>query len=100
METQQDSTDKQYPHCERWAAVNKEARSIIDFIDWMTSEVTPPLKVCKRWESGDYLPDLTPNKLEALIMQFFEVDSKEVEKERVAMLDAMRIKLRETHVKE
>lgn len=86
----EDSTEKQYPHCERWAAAGDKANTIREFLGWLEADSQPPLKVCKRWDSGDYLPELTCNRLDELLMQFFGVDAKEVEKERRAMLEACR----------
>ncbi len=86
----EDSTEKEYPHCERWAAAGEKANVIREFLGWMEGDIEPALKVCKRWDSGDYLPELTSNKLDELLMQFFGVDAKEVDKERRAMIEACR----------
>lgn len=90
MSTETDTTEKEYPQCERWAAAHEKASVIREFLDWMASEAQPPLVVCKAWDSGDYLPELSPNKLDSLLMQFFKVDANAIDKERRAMLEECR----------
>ena len=63
---------KQYPECERWAAVHPQAQVIAEFLEWLTFEDIE--LSCRR---------------DVLIARYLGVDLDALEAERRAMLEAV-----------
>ena len=78
------------PECEKWAAVSGKIHTILDFLAWAQDDLVPSRHLCTKWESGDYIPDIAPSKMEHLLMQHFGIDPRALEQERKALLEFAR----------
>jgi len=77
-----------YPECEKMSAVREESQAIGQFLDWLCGE--KEYEICS-YKDGDILTPIRFS-IENLLAEFFDIDLKKVEKEKHAMLVALREK--------
>ncbi len=73
-----------YPECEKLSAVTSKSRAIGEFLDWLEGEKQ---LVLAQWNNENGRLYGSRHNQEALLAEFFDIDLKEVEKERRAMLE-------------
>ena len=76
-----------YPEHEKQRAVKTRSQAIGDFLDWLTSEK----EIClHKW--SEYYKKYYPSciKTEDLLAEFFDIDLKVVENEKLTMLEEIR----------
>lgn len=72
-----------YPQSEKLARLGDSQTAILEFLDWLASE---SLFICDAEGYG------IPESYELLVLRYFDVDAKELDKERRAMLEELRRK--------
>lgn len=79
--------EKQYPECEKMAAVKDQSQIISEFLEWMQHE--QKLIICVYSDySRKYIP--VDTTFEKLLAKFFEIDLDKIEEEQRYMLDEIR----------
>ena len=79
---------KSYPQCEKMSAVNAEAQSIGNFLEWLSEQGLFVAEYTKIEGYRDEQAWPINESVEQLLARYFEIDLKKVEKERHAMLAA------------
>lgn len=75
--------ESEYPVSEKLAAIHDERIAIVQFIDWLSEQgitLAAPIE-----EGGDRLYPISEMS-DTLIMRHFEIDERELERERRRML--------------
>ena len=85
--------DVKAPMCEKLNAVSGDSNKLGEFVDWLSSEGIHLATWLETLDDGR--PRITPllipmqEGLESVLARYFEIDLKEVEKERRALLAAL-----------
>lgn len=66
-------------------AVKPQSQAIGQFIDWLTEQ---GMEICKREDDARLWP--VDETIEGLLARHFEIDLKKAEREKCALLDAIR----------
>lgn len=74
------------PALNHWAEIHKDHSVVMEFLQWMES-----LGILLDFEYADTseFPTLDSHKFESLADKFFEVDRRELDKERRELLDSI-----------
>lgn len=80
--------EAEYPQCEKWGEVCDQASEIVAFVEWMSSEHGAHFAV--RSEQNPYFDVAINPPLQDLVMRFYGVDPVEIERERRAIITAIR----------
>lgn len=74
------------PTCDKLASLSKEKDAIMEFLDWARSE--RGLALAKH-EEDEFYPSSFQGSLEKLVHEFLDIDHRELERERRALLASL-----------
>ena len=81
-------TEEKYPEHEKLRAVMDKTQVMGEFFDWLQCEHEVFLA---SYEYGrDCYPGRSPRKPMAYVAEFFDIDERKLEEEKLAMVDSMR----------
>jgi len=85
-----DAIDIPHPECDKALAVKADCQIIGQFLEWVYNSKGYEFGV---WaEEGDYSEGLSPtnSKIDDLLAEYFEIDQKKIEEEKLALLAEIR----------
>lgn len=86
------SIEVETSECAKLLAVAGDSQKIGAFLDWLMNERDPPLAICALTEEGrevgQYYP--APVRIQGLLAEYFDIDEDQCERERQALLEAIR----------
>jgi len=84
LKTKEMSEKGKYPNCEKLAAASDEYRTIMTFLDNIKPELA-------EWQQLDGIDVMYPiRNRDELVLEYLGIDTKELEKERRAILETIR----------
>lgn len=76
------------PELDKLHNIQNESQTIGEFLDWLTNERSIPIELCIYNHSSRLHP--CPTNIKQLLAEYFEIDQNKAEKERLALLKAVR----------
>ncbi len=91
MTDSKEKLESEYPECDKLLAAQERSQACGDFIEWLRDEKKLVLceQIPRRGLPTVYRPAFNITT-EQILAEFFGIDSKKLEKERRAMLGALR----------
>ena len=74
------------PEHQKMAAVKEKSQAIGEFMEWLESEHS----IVFANYSGDFLEEFPFKRKEVWLAEYFNIDLKKIEKEKLAMIEEMR----------